>query len=252
MIDLLTAFGYQPPEFKEWQHGDLEIVRVPADPNYMVIQHSGQRWMAYNQRTHEEAAEFFSHYFLARGHVICTGLGFAVRERWLLTRPEVTKLTVIESNADLIRYHRENDSAWIKDPRVEIINADADQYCASCDVLLADHFEGDKFDHTLHSMRILQNNISCEYLWFWPLERIIMHCRKWHSDNDEPKTLLTKLQAYEIIRRNHNLYRLPDLSESRLNMFCMMFHSKLFSRSEEILTQTFADRHVFHDVYRLI
>ena len=31
---------------------------------------------------HDEAYELYSHYDLAKGHCICTGLGFGVRENW--------------------------------------------------------------------------------------------------------------------------------------------------------------------------
>ena len=57
--------------------------------------------------THGQAKQFYSHYNLAYGHVVCTGLGFGTREKWLSTKPEVTKITVIEANKQIIDYHRD-------------------------------------------------------------------------------------------------------------------------------------------------
>ena len=36
------------------------------------------------------------HYKLALGNVICTGLGFGVREQWLATKPEVNKIKLLK------------------------------------------------------------------------------------------------------------------------------------------------------------
>ena len=36
--------------------------------------------MSYRIKDHDEAYELYSHYDLAKGHCICTGLGFGVRE----------------------------------------------------------------------------------------------------------------------------------------------------------------------------
>lgn len=76
--------------------------------------------------------------------------------------------------------------------------------------------------------------------------------RKWHSDNDAPYRLITKYEAYRLLKQNHRLHKLPDISEETLNMFCMMHNSKLFSKSEFVLESTFPDRSVFHELYRAI
>lgn len=251
MLELLQTMGYRPPAIQEGVFGEIEISHnVNASRFHLLVR--GHQWMAYTYSSHEEAYDVFSHYCLARGHVVTTGLGFGAREGWILSKPDVTKLTVIERCQDLIDYHVRIGTPWLNDPRVEICCADADRYCTRADVLLLDHYEQEQFETILESMRRVQNNIASDILWAWPMERIIMHCRKWHSDNDPPGTLLTKHEAYQRIKQNHNLSKLPDLSPAQINLFCMMYNSKLFSRSEDFLGSLWNDRQTFHEIYRHI
>ena len=249
MLALLQALGYQPPEIRAGRWGRAEVTQNSRGNYYLHI--DGNQWMVY-QTNHEEAYQVFSHYCLAQGHVIVTGMGFGSREQWLLSKPGVTRLTVVEKNPEIIQYHRDVGSAWIQDPRVDIQLSDAADFRGQCDVLLADHYELESFDHILRDVRGLQDRVQCQTLWFWPLERIIMHCRKWHSDNDPPYSVITKHEAYQRLRRNHGLDRLPDLTPAQIDMFCMMHHSHLFSRSENMLQELWPDRKIFHDVYRYI
>lgn len=250
MLELLKKYDYVPPNIIPGSYGKMEVSTNGS--NYFYLTVDGNQWMAYNASSHEEAFDVFSHYYFAKGHVVVTGLGFGAREGWLLTKPEVTKLTIVEKNECVIDYHKMNKSAFLEDERVEIILCDASEYEGKCDVLLADHYEFDDYNHIIQDMQKLQNNIQCELFWFWPLERIVMHCRKWHSDNDPPHNLISKHDAYKLLKANHNFHKLPDISEETLNLFCMMHNSKLFSKSEWFLEGTFPDRNVFHEVYRAI
>jgi len=60
--------------------------------------------MALSNKTLKEVTEQYSHFKLAEGDCICTGLGFLLRESWLLENPRVTKITVIEKNVVVIHY----------------------------------------------------------------------------------------------------------------------------------------------------
>jgi len=249
MLELLKKYDYVPPHIVAGTYGRMEVSK---NGNGFYLTVDGNQWMAYNTFTHEEAFDVFSHYYLARGHVLVTGLGFGAREGWLLTKPEVTKLTIVEKNKEVIEYHEKNGSSFLQDDRVEIVLSSAQDYRGKCDVLLADHYEFEDHVHIMNEMEVLQKNIDCELLWFWPLERIIMYSRKWHSDNDYPYRLITKYEAFNLLKQNHRLHKLPDISEETLNMFCMMHNSKMFSKSEYVLESTFPDRNVFDQLYKSI
>lgn len=249
MLELLKKYDYVPPKIIPGKYGKMEVTKN-GPSFYLTV--DGNQWMAYNDSSHEEIYDVFSHYHFAKGHVVVTGLGFGAREGWLLTKPEVTKLTIVEKNEDVIAYHKLNGSSFLDDGRVEIVLSSASEYTGKCDVLLADHYEHEDHEYIMNDMERLQRNIQCELLWFWPLERIVMYSRKWHTDNDPPFRLITKHEAYNLLKKNHGLNKLPDISEETLNLFCMMHNSKLFSKSEFVLQSTFPDREVFHELYRAI
>lgn len=250
MISLLQQLNYTSPTLKR---GIFESVEIrETEPGYYYLYINGEPWMAYNTKTHLEAYELYSHYILAEGHVIVTGMGFGARENWILSKPSVTKLTIIELSKDLIDYHKHIGSSFLQDSRVEVINCDASEYKGSCDVLLLDHYEMSNDESVLANVKLVQDNIDCKTMWFWPLERIIMHTRKLHSFNEEPYTLITKYDAYKILKDNWKLHKLHEFSEDEINLICMMFHSKLFSHSEGLLNSQFSNREAYHELYRCI
>jgi hypothetical protein len=250
MLDLLTAFNYNPPNIIAGKWDTVEITLNGNGYYYLMI--DGKQWMAYDVNTHLEAYEVYSHYQLAEGNVVVTGLGFGARENWILSKKEVTKLTIIEKSKELINLHYTLNSEFLNDERVEIINVDALDYKGECDVLLLDHYELDDYEYILADVKKIQDKINCKKMWFWPFERIIMHSRRWHSFNDSPHNLITKHQAFNLLKENWKLDKLPDYGEQQINLFCMMFHSKLFSNSEWILNEIFSDRKIYEEIYRCI
>ena len=79
----------------------------------------------------EGLSQVFSHYYIAEGHVVTTGLGFGVRESWLLNNPRVKSITCIEKD------RRVMDIAVNFNPqlfdKVKIIIGDAKEYKCTCD-----------------------------------------------------------------------------------------------------------------------
>ena len=250
MLSLLKHFNYTPPKLENWSKGIFEIRE--QEPGYMYLYVNGEQWMAYDLNSHLEAYELFSHYMLAKGDVTVTGMGFGVRENWILTKPEVTKLTIIEKSKEVIDYHKKNKSAFLKDPRVEVICMDASEYKGSCDVLLLDHYETADYESILTDVKKIHDNVDCKSMWFWPFEKIIMHSRRWHTFNDEPYRLITKYEAYLLLKKNWKLDKLQKLEPGDINLYCMMFGSKMFSQSEFMLNAMFTDRSVHHEIYRRI
>lgn len=250
MLSLLENFNYVPPKLKVGKVDNFEIRE--NEPGYFYLYVNGEQWMAYDYKSHLEAYELFSHYKLAKGNVTVTGMGFGVRENWILTKPDVTKLTIIERSKEVIDYHKKNKSAFLKDPRVEVICMDASEYTGSCDVLLLDHYETADYESILADVKKIHDNVDCKSMWFWPFEKIIMHSRRWHTFNDEPYRLITKYESYQLLKKNWGLDKLYEISPEDINLYCMMFGSKMFSQSEFMLNTVFPDRKVHHEIYRRI
>jgi hypothetical protein len=249
MLQLLKAFNFTLPIIKEGKWGNVEIIK---NGNTYILLVDGEQWLLYKENNHDTAYEVFSHYDLAYGHVVCTGMGFGIRENWLINNPKVTKITIIERSQDLINYHKEVNSPFITSPKVEIFNGDASEYKGKCDVLLLDHYELESWEEMLQDVYKCQQNIDCDLMWFWPLEKIITIYRKYYTDNIAPYNLLTKHQTYQLIKENYKLDKLPNIDESTLNLYIMMYFSSLFTNSEWVLNTYFTDRVTNHNIYCMI
>ena len=246
MIELLKALNYTAPHIKPGVYDNMVIVDR-GGVYYLYV--DGLQWMSYNTRTHEDAYSVYGHYLLAQGHVVVTGLCVVARVNSLLTKPEVTKLTILEKNQAVIDYHKKIGSPFLSDPRVEIVNVAAQQYDGQCDVLLLDHYETETMEQMIADAKICHDAIAHKTFWFWPFERIIMHSRKWMTDNDPSGKLYTKHEAFLMLKGFHGLHNMPDFDEDTINLLCMMHHSTIFSRSELFLTGNAPDRKINHNIY---
>ena len=210
MIEILKKFNYTSPNIIEYEKGNLKIENKNTDYNLYL---KDEQWMTYNNVSHEQAFELYSHYHLAKGHCICTGLGFGVRENWILTKPEVSKITVIEKNKEIIEYHQHIKSPFLN--HIEIINCDASEYIGKCDTLLLDHYENQSEDQIVSDVLNITNNIECDMLWFWPLERFIL---KYNTPN--------KKNEYDFFKYRNKLLKLPELDNETIRLFCFMWFSR--------------------------
>jgi hypothetical protein len=205
------------PNIINYKNNNTEI-KIDEMGNAILLKNNEQ-WMTWNPHTQEQLSELYSHYFLAEGHCICTGMGFLLRENWILQKKEVTKLTVIEINNDLIDYHKKFNK-HITD-KIEIINCDVYNYKGKCDTLLIDNFEGvniNNSDKFLTSVQIINNSISSKIMWFWPLEIILAAHYTLYIG-------MTLKEIYEKIKKYFQLNNLPDLSEEQLFYFCAMYNN---------------------------
>lgn len=196
--------GFTPPthlSLGEW--GDARLER--GNHSALLLFVNDRQVMTYSPESNQEAWELKTQVDMAQGHVICTGLGLGIREQWLLTKPEVTRLTVLECSEGVIAMHREH-SEWLNDPRVEIIHCDASAYTGSCDWLLLDHFLDllslDEYRAAIVADPIAQN-IDHQAGWAWPLEWILA----WGNTRVE--------DAYSAIKQEVAL-KLPILSDQEL------------------------------------
>lgn len=220
MLYWLKPFGYSSPKLKEYSKDGVEVFN---SNNVWTLSVNGERWLIYDYLTHNSAYEIFSHYYLAKGHCICTGLGFGARENWILNKPGVTKLTVIERSKEVIEYHRHIKSPFLD--HIELIHGDASEYVGKCDTLLLDHYEFEYLDeyNFLRGIRKIMYNIECNTLWFWPLETLLLNNGIYNLGN--PK------ERYDWYRAKHRLIKLPDLESDEIFQFCYGFLTSNLSQS---------------------
>ena len=194
---------------------------------------NGEQWLRQFLPTVTSVGGVFSHYWLARGHTITTGLGLGIRENWLSNKREITKLTVLEKSLKLIDYHKEHNPDLFD--RAEIIHADANEYVGECDVLLMDHYEEEGIPEMAKMSSKVSKNINCEVCWFWPLEELIQDCLVVDVSSCPTKMLdgyvhqtqPTQLEAYEYIKKTYDLPKLPELKEDTINLFLYTYNKAL-------------------------
>lgn len=223
MLEILNKFNFVPPVVKEWENENVEV--APNDCGLYELFVDDIGWMGYDYETHYQAAELFSHYSLAKGHCICTGMGLGTRENWLLTKKEVTKVTIIEKNEKVLEYHKYLQSPFLQ--HCEVIIGDASEYFGKCDSLLLDHYaDYDDYKFVFDDVRTVCRNIESETMWFWPLEKFIINYRVFYNErfgrNPRLKTI------YQDIKSKNMLDNLPDLDDSAIELYCFMFSFKDF------------------------
>ena len=216
-MDSIFNYNYTPPTIQEIDLGKLKVYKKN---NSFILQINDKIWTTYNYKNHQDAKEFFLQYFFAKGHVVTTGLGLGVKENWLLTKPEVTKLTVIEKHKEVIDYHTAIKSPLIN--KAEIIIEDAKEYKGKCDTLLLDHYEKVDIINLLNEIKIITKNIKHKTLWFWLLEQIIMSK---NIKSNSIHTLPDILKHYKELR--NKLITLPDItSENIFRTFISVMNNK--------------------------
>lgn len=198
------------PKIVPYHEKNLSIKEIDFGGMYGMFV-ANERWMTFNPKNSEQLFEFYSHYNLARGHCICTGLGFGLREEWLLSKKEVSKVTVIEKNIDVINYHKKINPDLLN--QIEVINCDASEYSGQCDTLLLDHYESEPFSNLVgyfENIKRCSINISHNTLWFWPLEQII---------SNEYDTMFVE---YNLLKKQFPT--LPNINEEQLKSYSDMFY----------------------------
>jgi hypothetical protein len=213
MLRILEKFDYSPPHIELYNDGKLEV--YPLSETAFGLKVNGERWMAYDYFNHSQVLQVFSHYDLANGHCVCSGLGFGARENWLLTKKNVSKITVLEKNKEVIEYHE-----YIKSPlldHIEVIHCDASEYNGKCNTLLLDHYE---FEPCLANKHLFftdvekcVKNIEHDVMWFWPIEHVLLLSRK-----------MNKFQSYYQLKQMFPT--LPELDFETINLYVGMFHLK--------------------------
>ena len=139
---------------------------IKQDGSEFSLWYNDTRYMYENIDTKTSLQELVPQIDIAKGHVICTGLGFLLREEKLLEKDEVDCVVVIEKNKDVIDIQRKLNPEIMD--KLIIINDDANLYEGKCDTLLIDHFE-DEDHNKLPIVKNCYNNIQHKQMLYWDL-----------------------------------------------------------------------------------
>ena len=226
MIPFLEKLNYVQPVIKPYNKNGVVVYKDKDSRWHLIV--DGAQMMLYTVG-HEQALHFYSHYKLALGNVICTGLGFGVREQWLATKPEVNKITVLEKNKSVIDYHKDIGTQW--SDKIEIINCNANEYKGTCDFLSIDHYEKEDTKSIIESIKNTEKNIVSYYMWFWLLERWLdngyIENNKKDFMNYQPWEKNNLKQSYNKLKTFLDLKSLPDLSIKQLKEFVNVYWNSI-------------------------
>lgn len=187
--------------------GDLNVYRYNDE---IVLSIKGTNWMVLNLQDYREVYEVFSHVSISKGSVLCSGMGFLLRESWLVNKG--FDVTVVENNLDLINYHKTYNPDLCS--KMTIINDDIHNISGKYTTILLDHYEYESQDEILMDVIEIVNKLECELVWFWPLERFVEnhHYRKnggW--------------EFYQYLRKK--IPNLPKLTKIELFTFLEIYYS---------------------------
>ena len=164
---VLKDMNYTIPKIALYKDDHMEIKQVY---NEVVLYLDNDRNMGY-KLDHSVALEFISHYDLAYGHVILTGLGLGLIATWLSNKQEVTKITVLENNIHLINYFKTYGDLPNK---VEVVYTNAETYTGKCEVLLCNHWIGSStYQQKFIDWPHMLDNIECNIFYIFRIPKIV-------------------------------------------------------------------------------
>jgi hypothetical protein len=240
MLEILKLFNFTLPNFNITNEKPISPpsskvlfeTRELKSGQYMLYL-KGERWMMYDYNTHLQASQLFSHYYIASGDVITTGLGLAIRENWLLNNSKIKSLTIIEKSPEVIEYHKKYNNILFQ--KSKIINCDAREYKGKCDTLLLDHYESETMSDIISDVRFICSNIECEKMWFWHLEtQIIADLHNWYEKDIwelfrkgefrfDVNNFKNIENIYNSIKLKYELNKLPKLTKSELILILTIY-----------------------------
>lgn len=160
-----------PPIYIKPVKGEnFEIKELPGPEFELYVK--GERWMNIIPNHTVTIKQLYSHYDIAYGNVLVTGLGFGIAALWIASKPSVDHVTVVERSNEVIEAFLASNQ---KPDNMTIICEDADQFYSDVhfDCILADHFENEGYQDIIDSVRSLCERVpSHNKVWFWPLEHI--------------------------------------------------------------------------------
>jgi hypothetical protein len=209
-LNKLSEYGFEFPNLPIDVVGSMEVKDFPTQKKLYV---DGKQWMGLNLMDYREVFQFLSHIENSRGKVITTGMGFLLRESWLVKKG--FDVTVLEINKDIIDYHLKHNPDICS--KLTIINCNAEEYRGSCDTLLLDHYELETNEYILDSVIKFKERINYSHIWFWPIERLVVsQCRIQG---------IGEMESYLMIK--DQVQGLPDLSSPSLDLYLTIWKAQM-------------------------
>ena len=205
-LENLEKFDFRMPNIV---YDTVNSVEVSESNNAVVLSTNGESWMVLNLLNYREVYELFSHISVSKGKILCSGMGLLLRESWLINKG--FDVTVVEYNKDIIDYHLKHNSHICS--KLTIIHDDIHNIVGKYDTVLLDHYEHESQLEIIDDVISLMDNISCDVLWFWPLERFVesYHYRRTGG-----------WEFYQYLRTK--IPALPDISYTQLFEFLEKYY----------------------------
>jgi spermidine synthase len=209
--EFLKKHNFIVPKICLYEDENLEITleKFKNPPHfflYLNTEKYKKDWVMYYSIDHTMGYYYFPEYDMSYGHVLITGLGMNMLPNWIATKPEVTKITVIENNKYLIDYVKEY--GYI-DSKIDIIHADANSFIGEYDVFFCDHNYGKTYsfnEKSIDYLNKLLENIKCNIIWN---QRI-------------PKISNYNYDTYQNLRKL--VSKLPDINKKKFELYKRLYH----------------------------
>ena len=123
--------------------GSVGKAKIEERGNAYILYVDELKWMIAEKNSNRPMKEFFSSYDLASGNVLLSGLGFGILAQWIAKKAEVSSVTVIEQNQDVLDLFLKNNKL---DPKVKVYINDIKTYTDNqhYDWAILDHYEEDR------------------------------------------------------------------------------------------------------------
>lgn len=160
------------PRIVPGSYNNVNIIYSEEEEAY-YLSHKGIPWMGTDISFTHAKDTLQSQYDLAYGNVLLTGLGFGISAKAISEKPEVTSVTVIEINQDIVDAFFAHNTF---NEKVKVILADATSYSSDIkyDCLLPDHYEGQDSDWKFKDMNDLAKRIKHDVYWPWSIEDLFL------------------------------------------------------------------------------
>lgn len=179
-------------------HGYFTGQQVRDYDAFGLMRTNGEAWMTL---TPIEIESQWPHLHAARGHVLVGGLGMACMAHALTCKPEVTHVTVVEQDADLIDLAPDfaGIGAWAHRDKLTIHRHDMLTYRpkAPVDFLYVDIWRGYRAEPKIAQMRAIQATVAADRVGYWGQE---VDAVDWWTDRGAPAESFdaTAFEAFKV------------------------------------------------------
>jgi len=198
MTSNLSIYDIEMPKIVPGTYGNIDILLIQNDTSYL-LERQGIPWMCTDIHCSYAKDASYSQYDLAYGSVFVTGLGFGILAKALSEKPEVTKVTVLEIEQDVIDAFLLHNTL---NSKVSIVQGDATTYTSDIkyDCLLPDHYESQSMSWRIKDMNDIAKRVKHDVFWPWSIEEMFL-------EHTYPR------YQYTTSEKNESIYSLDSIVE---------------------------------------